>query len=241
VQRALYLLFNEGYHGASPESAVRADLCREAMRLAALLLQNPVTATPATYALSALMCLDAARLPGRLDAAGNLSSLFDQDRSLWDRQLVAEGQKLLELSGTGPELTAYHLEAAIAAIHTSAPSAEETDWTGIVSLYDRLVTIRPSPVVALNRAIAVAQHEGAERGLEEIRAIAGSERLTAYPFYHAALGTLELRCNRPAIAREHFQRALELAGNPMERQFLERRVERAKGTRKDTSNESESR
>ena len=101
VQRALYLLFNEGYHGASPESAVRAELCREAMRLTALLLEHPLGATPATYALSALMCLDAARLPARVDAAGNLSSLFDQDRSRWDQNLVAEGLKLLELSATG--------------------------------------------------------------------------------------------------------------------------------------------
>jgi RNA polymerase sigma-70 factor (ECF subfamily) len=224
VQRALYLLFNEGYHGASPESAVRADLCHEAMRLAALLLENPVTATPATYALSALMCFDAARLRGRLDSAGNLSSLFDQDRSLWDRQLLAEGQKLLELSATGSALTAYHLEAAIALAHTSAPSAEATDWAAIVSLYDKLMCIRPSPIVALNRAIAVAQHQGPERGLEEIRAIAGSERLKSYPFYHAALGVFELGSNRPAIAAEHFRAALALARNPMERHFLEKRV-----------------
>jgi len=230
VHRALYLLFSEGYHGASPESAVRTDLCHEAMRLAALLLQNPITATPATYALSALMCLDAARLPGRLDSAGNLSSLFDQDRSLWDRQLLAEGQKLLELSATGSELTAYHLEAAIAFAHTSAPSAEATDWAAIVSLYDRLMAIGRSPVVALNRAIAVAQYQGPERGLEEIRAIPGSQRLALYPFYHAALGVFELRSSRPAIAAEHFRAALALARNPMERHFLENRLRACEGT-----------
>jgi len=230
VHRALYLLFSEGYHGASPESAVRTDLCHEAMRLAALLLQNPITATPATYALSALMCLDAARLPGRLDSAGNLSSLFDQDRSLWDRQLLAEGQKLLELSATGSELTAYHLEAAIAFAHTSAPSAEATDWAAIVSLYDRLMAIGRSPIVALNRAIAVAQYQGPERGLEEIRAIPGSQRLALYPFYHAALGVFELRSSRPAIAAEHFRAALALARNPMERHFLENRLRACEGT-----------
>jgi RNA polymerase sigma-70 factor (ECF subfamily) len=229
VQRALYLLFNEGYHGASPESAVRADLCREAMRLVALLLDNPVTATPSTYALSALMCLDAARLPARLDAAGNLSSLSDQDRSLWDRQLIAEGQKLLELSATGSELSSYHVEAAIAFIHTSAPSTAATDWAAIVSLYDQLMAIRPSPVVALNRAIAVAQHQGPERGLDEIHAIAGCERLSNYPFYHAALGVFELKSNRPAIAAGHFRAALALARNPMERQFLEQRVRACEG------------
>jgi len=199
------------------------------MRLAALLLDNPVTAAPATYALSALMCLDAARLPARLDAAGNLSSLSDQDRSLWDHQLIAEGQKLLELSATGSELSSYHVEAAIAFIHTSAPSTEETDWAAIVSLYDQLMAIRPSPVVALNRAIAVAQHQGPERGLDEIRAIVGSERLSSYPFYHAALGVFELNSNRPAIAAQHFRAALALARNPMERHFLEERVRACEG------------
>ncbi len=224
VHRALYLLFNEGYHGASPESAVRAELCREAMRLVGLLLEHPLGATPATHALAALMCLHAARLPGRVDAAGNLSSLFDQDRSRWDRSLVAEGQRLLELSASGPELTAYHVEAAIACVHTTAHSAEETDWGVIVSLYDKLMEIRPSPVVALNRAIAIAQHEGPERGLKEIRGIKDLDRLANYPFYFAALGELELRRSRHEIARQHFHSALALARNPMERRFLEQRA-----------------
>ncbi len=224
VQRALYLLFNEGYHGASPESAVRADLCREAMRLAGLLLSYPLAATPATYALAALMYLHAARLPGRIDASGNLSSLFEQDRSRWDQELVTEGLSLLDLSATGPELTDYHLEAAIASVHAMAHRAEDTDWATIVSLYDQLMAIHPSPVVALNRAIAVGQHEGPERGLEEIRSIADCNRLAAYPFYPAALGEFELRRGRLETAREHFQAALSLARNPMERRFLEQRV-----------------
>jgi RNA polymerase sigma factor (sigma-70 family) len=149
VQRALYLLFNEGYHGASPESAVRAELCQEAMRLTLLLLQHPPTSTPATYSLAALMCLHAARLPARVDASGNLRSLFDQDRSRWDSRLVAEGERFLDLSATGPELTEYHVEAAIAWVHAIAHHTEDTDWGKIVSLYDTLMTIRPSPVVAL--------------------------------------------------------------------------------------------
>ncbi len=224
VHRALYLLFNEGYHGASPEMAVRADLCHEAMRLAALLLEHPLGRTPATCALSALMCLHAARLPARVDAAGNLSSLFDQDRSQWDSRLVAEGQRLLDLSATGPDLTEYHVEAAIAWVHATAHRTEETDWGQIVSLYDTLMTLCPSPVVALNRAIAVAQHQGPQRGLEEIHGIADSDRLAAYPFYHAALGELELRSGRRRIARDHFRAAVACARNPMERRFLEQRV-----------------
>ncbi len=224
VQRALYLLFNEGYHGASPEAAVRADLCQEALRLTKLLLEHPLGATPATHALAALMCLHAARLPARVDGSGNLTSLFDQDRSRWDSELLGEGQRLLDLSATGPELTEYHVEAAIAAIHAMAPRTEETDWEKIVSLYGMLMTIRPSPVVALNCAIAIAQYEGPERGLEEIRSIADRDRLASYPFYHAALGEFELRSGKHEIARGHFRAALALARNPMERRFLEQRV-----------------
>jgi RNA polymerase sigma factor (sigma-70 family) len=224
VQRALYLLFNEGYHGASAEIAVRAELCHEAMRLAAVLLEHPLGATPTTYALSALMCLNAARLPARVDSAGNLNSLFDQDRSLWDRKLVLEGLRLLELSATGSELTEYHLEAALASLHSTAPKTEDTNWGTIVSLYDRLMSVRPSPIVALNRAIAIAQRDGAQRGLEAIGAIEDRDRLAAYPFYPAAVGELELRRGRHATAREHFRAALALARNPMERRFLDQRV-----------------
>ena len=224
VQRALYLLFNEGYHGASPESAVRVDLCREAMRLTAILLEHPLGATPATHALSALMHLDAARLPARRDPSGNLSSLFDQDRSQWDSQLVAEGQRLLNLSATGPDLTEYHVEAAIAWVHATAISMAETNWKHIVSLYELLMRIRPSPVVALNRAIAIGQHEGPVRGLEEIRAIADRDRLARYPFYFAALGEFEFRSRRYDISQQQFRRALAVARNPMEREFLQRRI-----------------
>jgi RNA polymerase sigma-70 factor (ECF subfamily) len=224
VQRALYLLFNEGYHGASAESAVRSELCREAMRLSAVLLEHPLGKTPATYALAALMCLDGARLPARLDLSGNLITLFDQDRLRWDQELLAQGLELLDLSASGSELTAYHLEAAIAAVHVRSQSVEDTDWKAIVSLYDTLMAIRPSPIVALNRAIAIAQNEGPERGLEEIRAIADQDRLSDYPFYAAALGELEKRRENTQIARQHFQTALSLARNPMERQFLERRI-----------------
>jgi RNA polymerase sigma factor (sigma-70 family) len=224
VHRALYLLFNEGYHGASPESAVRAELCQEAMRLATLLREHPLASTPATSALAALMCLNAARLPARVDASGDLRTLFEQDRSLWDASLVAEGQRLLDLSAAGPELTEYHVEAAIAWVHSTAPRADDTDWGAIISLYDTLMGMRPSPIVALNRAIAVAQRDGPQRGLEEIRAIADLDRLASYPFYHAALGEFELRSGKREIAREHFRAAFALGRNPMERRFLEQRM-----------------
>jgi RNA polymerase sigma factor (sigma-70 family) len=198
VQRALYLLFNEGYHGASAEFVVRADLCEEAMGLSALLLGHPLGATPATYALSALMCLNKARLPARLDASGKLNSLFDQDRSLWDQKLVSKGLQLLDLSANGSELSEYHVEAGIAAVHASAPSVQSTNWEEIVSLYNTLMTIRPTPVVALNRAIAIGQLDGPKRGLEAVRRIADAERLAKYPFYEAAFGSLSCRVAEPS-------------------------------------------
>jgi predicted RNA polymerase sigma factor len=224
VRRALYLLFNEGYHGASAESAVRVELCAEAMRLTSLLREYPPAAVPETDALAALMSLHAARLPARLDSAGDLNPLVDQDRSRWDARLIAEGLALLECSAAGSVLTAYHVEAAIAAAHASAPTADQTDWALIVSLYDRLLTIAPSPVIGLNRAIAIAQRDGAERGIEELRAIGDRDRLDRYPFYPAALGELELRRGNREAAREHFRAALALARNPTEQRFLEKRM-----------------
>ena len=223
VQRALYLVFSEGYHGAS-EAIVRADLCNEAIRLTRLLAQHPLAATPSTQALLALMYLDAARLASRLDATGNLTSLFNQDRSRWDRGMIDEGVAWLERSATGNELSRYHIEAAIASAHARAPSVEQTDWNAIVSLYDMLTRIAPSPIIALNRAIAVAQRDGPEEGLREIDAIPDRDRLNRYPFYHAAKGELELRRANDRLAREQFKTALTLARNPAEKRFYETRL-----------------
>jgi RNA polymerase sigma-70 factor (ECF subfamily) len=228
VRRALYLVFNEGYHGAA--AAAEASLCEEAMRLTALLREHPPAATPTTDALAALMCLHAARLPARLDAAGELSGLGDQDRARWDAGLVAEGLALLERSAVGHEVSSYHVEAAIAAVHAGAPSVEATDWAAIVALYDRLMAIAPSPVVALNRAVAVGQRDGAACGLEALAAIADRERLASYPFYPAALGELELRLGNRERARAHLQAALDLARNDAERRFLARRLACCDGT-----------
>jgi RNA polymerase sigma factor (sigma-70 family) len=224
VQRVLYLLFSEGYHSASPSAAVRTDLCLEAMRLARLLRDHPLTATPSTLALCALMHLNAARLRTRLDATGELSPLAEQDRSLWDRALIQEGVRLLERSAHGDDVSEYHVEAAIAAAHAQAPSVERTDWPQIIALYDVLLRIRSSPVGALNRAIAVAQAHGPARGLAEIRAIPGRTALASYPFYHAALGELEARRERFDLAAEHFRRALKLAHNDPERRYLARKI-----------------
>ena len=221
IQRALYVLFSEGYHGTS---AVRVELCAEAIRLVALLAELPAAATPTTHALAALMCLHAARLPARVDADGELNAFADQDRARWDHGLVAEGLAQLERSASGTALTAYHVEAAIAAVHASAPSAERTDWAAIVELYDRLAQIAPSPVVALNRAIAIGKRDGAARGLAELHAIADRDRLAHYPFYAAALGELEHELGHATAAREYFARAHALARNDAERRFLAKRM-----------------
>ncbi len=226
VQRALYLLFNEGYHGASPEISVRVTLCREALHLARMLLEHPSCASPSTRALVALMCLHAARMPARLDADGDLVPLREQDRTLWDAALTAEGVGFLDASATGDALSEYHLEAAIAAAHASARTADETPWGEIVGLYDMLMRLRPSPVVALSRAIAIGERDGPEAGLLAVRAIEHGGRLARTPFYEAAMGDLELRAGRTEEARRHLEAALEQARNPMERRFFEGRLRR---------------
>ena len=224
VQRALYLLFNEGYHGASAETSIRADLCQEAMRLTALLLNDPRCATPATHALGAVMCLHAARLPARVDDTGDLVALSQQDRTRWDQDLVVDGLALLELAATGPDLSRYHVEAAIAAIHADAPHLDATDWDKIATLYDTLMGLEPSPIVALNRAVAIALRSGPASGLAEIRAMRDLDRLASYPFYFAALGELECRSGNAEVASIHFRRAMGLARNPMERRFYAGRL-----------------
>lgn len=223
VQRALYLIFSEGYHGASVRTAVRSDLCQEAIRLTHLLAKHPLAATPSTQALLALMYLDAARLSTRVDSFGELTALDEQDRSRWNRAMIDEGIGWLERSATGFEVSRYHVEAAIAAEHARAPSLEATDWNAIVALYDRLTAVAPSPIVALNRAIAIGQRDGPRKGLQAVGAIEGCERLDEYPFYHAARGELELRCGNGAAAHERFTAAIAAARNPEERRFYERR------------------
>jgi RNA polymerase sigma-70 factor (ECF subfamily) len=222
VHRAIYLLFNEGYHGACSEAVLRTDLCREALRLVLLLVDHPATRTGPTLALAALLHLHAARLPSRLDENGELLPLSEQRRDSWDAQLVARGLELLDRSSQG-DACAFHLEAAIAACHATARSFDETPWASIVRLYDALSALAPSPVVALSRAIAIAQLHGPERGLVELAAL-DCEELRGYVFYHAALADLSARVSDTTAARAHYERAVALARNPSERTFLERRA-----------------
>jgi RNA polymerase sigma-70 factor (ECF subfamily) len=224
IHQALYLLFNEGYHGSHPERSVREELCFEALRLAMLLTERPATALPSTFALLGLMCLHAARLPSRLDDRGALILLEAQDRSRWNRPLIKRGFEFLGRSAQGGSLTAFHVEAGIAGIHAQAPSFQATDWSAIVKLYSVLHELRPTPIVSLNRAIALGRAGRAEEGLQELERIRQQGRLSRYPFLEAAAGDLHEQAGRPRQARQHFSRAKDLARNEAERQILERRM-----------------
>jgi RNA polymerase sigma-70 factor (ECF subfamily) len=223
VLATLYLLFNEGYHGSQPELPIRAELCAESMRLLTILLENPAAAQPRAEALLALMCFHAARLGTRIDEAGSLVLLEAQDRSRWDRALIQRGQSLLDRSARGETLSAYHLEAAIAAKHCLAARFEDTDWPGIVALYDLLLREQPTPIVALNRAIAIGQASGPDAALHALRAIE-RESLSGYPFLDAAIGEMHRRAGRMAEAANCYRRSLSEARNPAEADLIRQRL-----------------
>ena len=223
--KVIYLIFNEGYSAHEGDALVRTDLCDEAIRLGSLLIEHEATRTPAVHALLALMLLQAARLPARVDAAGDLAVLAEQDRSLWDQRLIARGMRHLDASASGDEITSFHIEAAIAACHVTAPSFEETDWARIVSLYDEMLELNPSPVAALNRAVAVAMSEGPAAGIRAVESIAERDALRNYLLLYSTLGELWLRSGESARAAEQFSRALELPSTLPEKRFLLRKLE----------------
>lgn len=225
VYRAIYLLFNEGYHASQSQRAVREDLCFEALRLALLLGEHPAGARPKTFALVALFCFDAARLAGRVDAGGGLVPLEQQDRTTWDRDLLGRGFQYLERAASEHQVSEFHLEAAIAALHSSAETYERTDWAGIVELYDRLYQVKRTPIVALNRAIAIGLARGAATGLRELDRIPDARALADYPFFPAARGEFHRLAGHAAEARACFARALALARNPSEARYLERKLQ----------------
>ena len=224
VLKTLYLLFNEGYKATVGESLMRIDLCAEAVRLARLLARHRAGDRPETHALLALMLLNAARFPARVDAEGNLLRLCDQDRARWDAPLIAEGMHHLARSAQGARLSSFHLEAGIAACHATAPSHAQTRWPAVLDLYDRLLALQRNPVVALNRAVAVGEVHGPAAGLEAALAIPERALLEGYYLFHAILGDFETRLGHPEAAAAHFRRALHLAGLPPERRFLEDRI-----------------
>ncbi len=221
VAAMLYLLFNEGY--SAGERAERAQLCEEAIRLARLLLRLFPT-EPEAMGLTALMLLQHARAPARFDSDGEAVLLEDQDRRLWDRGLIAEGLALVDKAMRHRAPGPYQIQAAIAALHARAPRPEETDWAGIDALYAALERLQPSPVVTLNRAVAVGKLRGPAAALEMIEPLA--TRLAGYFYFHGARGAFLLQLGRSAEARAAFDRAIALAGSAAEAALIRRHLDR---------------
>ncbi len=222
VLRVVYLVFNEGYSASSGGSLTRVDLSSEAIRLGRLL--SELLPEPEVLGLLALMLLQESRRAARASPAGDLVLLENQDRSLWNRAEIAEGAALVERALGSRRFGPYALQAAIAAVHAEAPSSADTDWGEIVGLYDVLLRIDPSPVVELNRAVAVAMREGPQAGLALVEAILARGELDDYHLAHAARADLCRRLGRSAEARASYERALALARQEPERRFLERRL-----------------
>jgi RNA polymerase sigma-70 factor (ECF subfamily) len=223
VLRTIYLIFNEGYSASRGDEVVRVDLCTEAIRLTRLLRQLLREPEPEVDGLLALMLLQHSRRAARTDAQGDIVLMPDQDRTLWDRAEIAEGIELVRQAMERRPLTAYVIEAAIAAVHAQAPSAEATDWAQIVRHYDLLHHADPSAVIALNRAVAVAMRDGPEQGLVEIDALASGE-LASFRYAHAARADLLRRLGRRGEARAAYIAALELTQQAAERRFIEKRL-----------------
>jgi RNA polymerase sigma factor (sigma-70 family) len=224
VLQTVYLLFNEGYKASSGDDLIKEDLCQEAIRLASLLAEHPAGNQPRTHALVALMLLNAARLPARTDSEGNILRLKEQDRSTWNHAMIARGMHHLTESATGDELSAYHLQAGIAACHCAAADYDSTDWSKILLLYDRLLELDDSPVIALNRAVAVANVHGPQAGIGAVEAILNNRQLKSYYLFYAVRGEFEKRLNNSAAAIENFRKALELTELTSERSFLSKRL-----------------
>jgi RNA polymerase sigma-70 factor (ECF subfamily) len=222
VLRVVYLVFNEGYSASSGESLTRHDVSAEAIRLGRLLLE--LLPEPEVQGLLALMLLHESRRAARSTNDGELVLLEDQDRSLWNSEQIAEGSGLVEQALATRRFGAYTLQAAIAAAHATAPTAAETDWIEIAALYDLLAQLQPSPVVDLNRAVAVAMRDGPAAGLTLVDEILARGDLGEYHLAHSARAELCRRLDRPDEARDSYRKALSLARQEPERRFLARRL-----------------
>ena len=225
VLEILYLLFTEGYSSAQPDTLIRHELCEEAIRLARLLDDHPVGGVPETAALLALMYLDAARFDSRVDGAGGLLLLEEQDRSRWDRELIHLGVSYLARAARGEVFSRYHAEAAIAAEHCLAPTYQATRWAEIVRLYEMLDRIVPSPIQTMNRAIAMAEWQGPDAGLALLEEINPPPWLLGYYLWDATLGELYRRRGDRERATAHLTRALAAAPTRAEQALLRRRLE----------------
>src|SRR5579859_775418 len=224
VLQVVYLLFNEGYAARAGEDLVRHDLCVEALRLGQLLADRPDTGTPKAHALLALMYLQASRFATRVDDTGRLLLLSEQDRSQWDRRLIYAGLRRIGRASAGDELSEYHIQAGIAAVHAVAETYEQTDWPKLLFMYDQLLTVAPSPVVELNRAVVLAKVQGPLAGLDALAPLRRDPKLRDYGPLHATVADLLLQLGRKEDAAEVYRAALAAPCSEPERRFLERRL-----------------
>ncbi len=222
VLAVVYLVFNEGYSASSGESLTRSDLSVEAIRLGRLIVE--LLPDPEALGLLALMLLQESRRAARTSRQGDIVLLEDQDRSLWDREKISEAGSLAERAIASRRFGVYTIQAAIAAVHAAAPTPAETNWAEMVEWYDALARVEPSPIVALNRAVAVAMRDGPSTGLQLIDAILARGELTDYHLAHAARADLCRRQGLASDARASYERALALCRQEPERRFLERRL-----------------
>ncbi len=228
VQAVIYLIFNEGYSATAGDSLVRRELCAEAIRLGRTLCEL-LSDEPESMGLLALMLLHDSRRDARMNKQGRLITLEEQDRSLWDRERISEGIALLRRALGLRRVGAYQLQAAISAVHAEAASPEETDWREIAALYQELMRFAPSPVVALNHAVAVAMSDGLERGLTQIEEIGASGRLENYHLFHAARADILRRLGRKNESAQAYTAALKLATNKVEQEYLSERLKQVSG------------
>lgn len=226
VLRVIYLLFNEGYAATSGDDLVRSDLCEEAVRLGTLLVEQSPLQLPAAHALLALMMLQAARLPARTLEDGILAVLAEQNRELWDRKLIGLGMRHFGASAAGDTITTYHLQAEIAAIHATSTSDADTDWPKLVELYDDLYKLEPTPIVLLNRAIAISRAEGPQAGLTALEQIDAHHALKNYHLLPAVAAELWKQAGDRDRAADSYRRALECPCSAPERTFLESQLQR---------------
>lgn len=224
VHECLYLLFNEGYAATQGDSLIRADVCEEAARLCHLLVSHEATHSTAGEALLALMLLHAARFDARTDAQGRLLLLEEQDRSRWDRRLLEEGKRRLDLSAQGKAISTYHLEAGIAWTHCQAESLATTNWTRILTLYNMLIAMRDSPIYRLNRAIALAEIDGPAVALQALLPLREDTALRNYHLIDSAIGEMQRRLGDFPAAAKSYSRALAACRSLREREFLHSRL-----------------
>ena len=225
VANAIYLIFNEGYSSTSSDAVIRKDLVSQALFLTRELLNNKKTALPEINALMALMCFHASRMDSRVSETGDLIRLKDQDRSLWNKDMIAIGRDFLIKSGSGNRISFFHFEAFIAMEHCNASSYEETNWSNILNFYNQMLEIKDDPVISLNRSLVILQENGPKAALKDIEHLSDNKQMQKYYLYHAALGEIHKQLKDDENAYLHFSRAKSLTKSKNEQRFLQSQMD----------------